>query len=284
MRGVATAVVAVLFAAASYALVRVRRSSSLSRAQLAVGAVVCLVLFIAVNLSDWPGTVLATFWAQHPIFAATASTLPLLGVGFFAFEAHEARVRKERADDQEELDRKVASTGRSGLVDHLVDVDVALALLAWDQADVRSRWPGYDGSGRPLRWLREGRHRLGRGPDGLALPTDPRSSGTPYEIAPDSWREALVDQAVRRIMAGIKEWGPLLTPSEDGTKDLIDVGSVRIELIAVAGDLTDNRSRGLPAQIAAVQAHCRRLAWDFEAKSGVFASRQEVLDPEKVPS
>jgi hypothetical protein len=76
------------------------------------GALVVMVL------TDWPGEQLARFWADHSILATVVSSLLLLSVGYLAFEAGENA-------NQAELNRSVTSAGLSGLVDHLIDVDMA---------------------------------------------------------------------------------------------------------------------------------------------------------------
>jgi len=275
MRLIETALIGLVFIGASYGLFWVRRwirSTPANKSQdvpLRAAALVCLVLFIVVNLSDWPGTVLADFWAQHAILSATASTLPLVGVGYFAFEAHDQRT-------QDRLDRSVAATGRGGVVDHLVDIDVALALIGWEHTAVKRRWPTFDDrEGRPLRWLRQERALIGRDAVGAILPTDPRRSELPHEARADLWQRDLVDQCIRRVMAGIKEWGPILSRSSDGQQDLIDLGDIRLGLLPLA-----DHSRPLSmSDMKKVQRQCRALALAFEERSGVTEQnlRSELL-------
>lgn len=275
-RFLSTIAVAMLFAAASYGLFQFRhrmlntRPSRATSPALTAAAIFCLAVFILVNVSDWPGTVLAQFWAEHAIFAATASTLPLVGVGYFAFEAHDQYV-------EHELDGKVAATGRGGLVDHLVDVDVALALLTWEWLDIQARWPGASADGRPLRWLRHQRHLLGREEAGI-LATDPRSPRRHDPVDWTPWQHDIVDQCVRRIMAGIKEWGPLLARSRDGREDLVKLGELRLDLLPFADRYEVRETKN----IFDVQLQCRALAASFESRSvgdSSALSRPEVLMP-----
>ncbi len=275
MRFIETALIGLVFVGASYGLFWARRwirDTPASKSQdlpLRVAAVGCLVLFILVNLSDWPGTVLADFWAQHAILAGTASTLPLVGVGYFAFEAHDQRT-------QGRIDSSVAATGRGGVVDHLVDIDVALALVGWDYSAVKQRWPTFDDpNGRPLRWLRRERELLGRSAESAVRSTDPRGIELPAEVPVEPWRRDLVDQCIRRVMAGIKEWGPILSRSSDGQQDLIDLGDVRLKLLPLA-----DHSRPLSTtEMKKVQRQCRALALGFEERSGVTEQnlRSELL-------
>jgi hypothetical protein len=76
------------------------------------------------------------------------SSLLLISVGYLAFEAGESR-------KQTELSRSVTSAGLSVFVDHLVEIDIALAMLARDRAPLE-----LDTASRPLGWVRPMRERL----------------------------------------------------------------------------------------------------------------------------
>lgn len=263
MRWLETAFIGALFAGASYALFWARRrvrSTPADKSEdmsLRVAALSCLALFIVVNLSDWPGTVLAQFWADHAILAATASTLPLLGVGYFAFEAHDQVA-------QSHLDTKVAATGRGGVVNHLIDIDVALSLLTWQPSEIKRRWPGYGTDARSLTWLREGRDLLGREEGGGILTTDPRRQSISDDFLAGRWHRDLITECVRRVMTGIKEWGPVLGQSSDGQQDLVSLGEVRLTLLPMI-----DPTRALVARdVRRLQLRCRALALGFECRSG----------------
>lgn len=99
---------------------------------------------LAMLLTDWPSESLAGFWADHSVLAGVLSTVLLVAVVFLAFEDSERR-------RQEQLDESVTAAGLGGLVDHVVDSEIALALLSRERAP--SEW-GWNSEGRPLRWVR----------------------------------------------------------------------------------------------------------------------------------
>ena len=82
--------------------------------------VACAAGLVAMLLSDWPFELLNQFWAAHSVLTSMLSTVLLVALGFLAFEHSERR-------RQEHLDSNLTATGLSGLVDHLIDVEVALA-------------------------------------------------------------------------------------------------------------------------------------------------------------
>lgn len=114
------------------------------RWQLSLAVLCGLALLVVVVVTDWPLGVLAKFWADHSVVSAVLSTLLLVGVGVLAFEAHDRRI-------QGELDENVTAAGMGGVVDHVVDVEVALALAAAPLQPRDEPWSRWSEPGqRPL--------------------------------------------------------------------------------------------------------------------------------------
>lgn len=187
-----TAVLAglVLVALSALALLVVRgaRSRQFSPAILVGLAVLCAVALAWMLISDWPTETMSGFWRDHSIVSATASTLLLVGIGFLAFEAVEMQ-REETFNEQ------VTSAGTGGVVDHVIDVDVALSLVQRAVPPETVRWPGWNTPDHPLHWLRNNRALLARNTDGTPAAADPRSKLVPAALpgADPAWRGELVD-------------------------------------------------------------------------------------------
>lgn len=260
-------------------VVRARTWSSMGRprppiapAALYAAGLVSAGLFIGLNVSDWPGGFLGDFWRDHPIIGSSAGGLLLLATGFFFFDYRDRST-------QATLDEKVAAAGRSGVVDHLVEVDVVLSLVCspWNILD--ESWGKWAQPDRPLRWLRQ--HGEARLQTNKHQPSegDPRSLVTPESVPPEAWRTSLVDQAVRRVSAGIRSWGPVMSRSRAGQQDLIALGEVRIVLLEVQDELSRSGPAVSTATVQQLQARCRVLAWDFERRAGVPNQRSELVEP-----
>lgn len=236
-------------------------------------ATLSLVLFIMLNLSDWPAGFLSGFWRDHPIVGASLGTVLLIAVGYFAFDSHDRRLQKQ-------LDDNVAATARSGLVDYLVDIDVALSLLAADRSVINRMWPEWAGAGKPLRWLRLKRESTLTTRDFQPSRSDPRSLTKGAAVTAELWRRALLDQMVRRIMGGVRDWGPILSRSRAGQQDLVDLGRLRLDLLALNDLLADGVKEVDLAPFEALQRRARLLAWKFESESGASHQRLELVHPE----
>jgi hypothetical protein len=255
--GLAVVVAAGLY----YYAVRSARRHVWSTRVLAILSTLSGVVLIAMVLTDWPSEELAHFWADHSIFAAVVSSLLMVSVGYLAFEAGESA-------KQTELSRSVTSAGLSGFVDHLVDVDIALAMLTNERAPAE-----LDTEGRPLRWMRPIRERLqAGGPNPLA----PSSVGAASAEQPLRWRQVIVDQCIRRIIVGMRDWAALVGVSEDGRLALIHLGRFRLALVDVQQNLiedqfdpTNDRFRNLRSYIQLFAVGMERLSTPNHPRPGL---------------
>jgi hypothetical protein len=248
------------------------REGRISSRVLQVMAGLCSVGLLAMLLTDWPSEVLAEFWADHSVVAGVLSTVLLVGIGFLVFEVRDVR-------QQEDLDRSLTAAGLGGLVDHVVDVEVAMALAFHDVPPDVNGWDKWDRQQRPLRWLREGRHRLERA-DGEIGPEDPRRWGPPGDLTlrgDTLWRRELIDQAVRRILAAIRDWAPVTGRSRNGVQALISLAEIRNDLMRLDRAVGQGDRAGAATLVLSIRRRCRVLAHMFECASGVSEPRAEVL-------
>lgn len=265
--------VAVLAVALGVAMVVfLAREGRISSRVLQLMAGVCSAGLLAMLLTDWPSEVLAKFWADHSVVAGVLSTVLLVGIGFLVFEVRDAR-------QQEELDRSLTAAGLGGLVDHVVDVEVAMALAFGDGPPDAYGWHGWEMQQRPLRWLREGRDRLERDGKGVGS-TDPRGWAPP--ASPDidlqgQWTRELIDQAVRRLLAAIRDWAPVTGRSRNGVRALISLAEIRNDLMTLDVAVQRQDSAAVAALVRDVRRRCRVLAHTFESASGTAEPRAEVL-------
>lgn len=232
---------------------------------LAIASAAALLIML---LSDWPSESLAQFWADHSVLAGVLSTVLLVAVVFLAFEDSERR-------RQEQLDESVTAAGLGGLVDHVVDAEIALALLSRECPP--TDW-GWNSEGRPLRWVRVIRDQCTRSAGGFPVPgSDPRA------LAPvlpgeghDHWRSEVVDQVVRRLLGGIRDWSPVIRGSHNGTLVLIAVGQIRNDLMRLSQALSAGEDHAIDLLVNARQ-RLRLLAHFMDVTSGARPVRDEVL-------
>jgi hypothetical protein len=218
---------------------------------LSAGSGAALLVMV---LSDWPSSRLNLFWAEHSVLGAVLSTLLLAGVGYLAFEAGE--VSRQAA-----LDQSVTVVGMSGLVDRLIDVEIALGLLAHPQP------PGYENeSGRPLAWMRGIRNSLAKQTSDLQVPLQP--------LAAIDWRLNLVNESVRRIIGGMRDWSALVGMSSEGREVLQRMGAVRIELLSIRQRIENGR--GID-DLAHFRVYLRMLAVILEYESAPDYPRPAVV-------
>lgn len=233
-------------------------------------ALLCGALLVIMLLTDWPSSLLAEFWASHSVLSAVLNTLLLVGVGFLAFEAVDAA-------NQERLDTGVTSAGMGGVVDHVVDVEIALAMSCGDSAP-DSIWPTWR-EGPPLRWLRDNRDRFSAMPDGRPCGTDPRrvSVDDCHADLDAEWRRLLVDQSIRRITGGLRNWAPVLSRSRSGQEVLVDFQTLRIGLLNVEKAVVEGDAEAALSNLRALRTSCREIALALELGSGSPSIRREIL-------
>ncbi len=255
-------------------IVQARRGLVRERTLLAAAGL-CFAGLIIMNVSDWPWEVLTEFWRDHAVVSATVSTLLLVGVGFLAFEVRDVQKQKS-------LDDGITAAGHSGLVDYLVQVEVALAFAQQPAPPPPELWAGWSRAERPLRWLRQHQDQLDRR-NGKVNPADPRRFGAARAAdlgGPSDWRLDLIDQCVRRVISGIKGWAPVVGRSRMGLDTLLAFGRLRNRLLVLA-DLIDFSDGDADLEEAAklltsLRANCRALARNLE--NGVREPRAEVLE------
>jgi hypothetical protein len=238
---------------------------------LAVACAVLLMLQIVSDwpLSDWPTPAINRFWSEHGIVTGTLHSVLLLGVGLLSYEAGQLRA-------QERLDESVTAAGLGGIVDHLVDVEVGLALISSAHLPDVHGWSDTWAHGRPLEWLRRHRDRLHRhAPDRSG---DPRSwPATLPETDDPQWRKDLVDQCIRRLLVALRDWTPIIATSRNGTRVLVAIAELRKDLVELEAHLGDDRAVVEP-MLVSLRARARLLAYFLELKSGADPLRPEVLD------
>lgn len=237
-------------------------------------ALVCVVLLMLQIVTDWPLTrwpspAFNQFWDEHGVVSGTLHSILLFGVGLLSYEAGQLRA-------QERLDESVTAAGLGGIVDHLVDVEVGLALLSSATPPDQHGWPQWR-AGRPLEWLRQHRERLFRDREPRDL--DPRTwPATLTENEPgEVWRSDVIDQCIRRLLVAIRDWAPIITTSRNGTRVLVALAELRKDLVELDATLrTDRTSAEL--LLLSLRARARLLAYFLELKSGAIPMRPEVLD------
>lgn len=265
----------------SITLVIVRaRHGLVGERTLLAAAGLCFAALIAMNISDWPWEVLTEFWRDHAVVSATVSTLLLVGVGFLAFEVRD--VQKQKI-----LDDSITAAGHAGLVDYLMGVEVALALVQKSESPDADGWTDWRKGQPPLRWLRDDQNAIRLMPkvDGSPHPLDPRSAEGVAELEAledESWRLDLLDQCVRRVISGIKGWAPVVGRSRAGLDTLVAFGKVRNRLLVLADliDRTNDASQPDDMQeagrlLTSLRGICRESALKLE--NGVRVARPEVL-------
>lgn len=236
----------------TYVVRQARRGLLGSRALVGLAGLSAVGL-AAMTVTDWPVESLRQFWADHSVLTATLSTLLLLGAGFLAFEARDNL-------EQATLNESLTTGAFGGLVDHMLDVDLALCLLARPEPP-----DGFVADGRPLRWLRERR-------DALLVPEDDPRCHPAVESGPmlhTDWRESVVDQSLRRLMAAVRDWAPLLTQTRDGTAVLVRIARLRPELLRLQRHLHDDDATKAWRTASRVRAECEVLALGLELGSGL---------------
>ena len=275
MNGLIAALACLVLAAVTLAVVPVARRRRLGNRALKIIGFSALAGFIALNLSDWPVGWLTAFWTDHSIVGATIDTLLLGAVLYLSYKAADLRL-------QNDLDTHIAMAGRAGVVDSLVEIEVALALACTSRAKVYELWPEWSGKdwcepGEALAWLRQHR-KIIETASGRLTERDPRGWPLPATLSLEEWRRNLVDECIRRLMATIRDWSVVLTRSRDGQLDLVKVGDLRLQLIKIDDHLEFGRAAEAVAAIEKCRRTCRQLAFSFEVGSKPNSFRPEVVD------
>lgn len=227
------------------------------------------LLFMLVSNVSADGTV-STFWQDHGVISGLLSNMFLLGIGFLIYEDGDLRAQRR-------LDSSVTAAGVSGIVDHLVDVEVALGLVSGDRAPHQhdQAWDGFTDDTKPLRWIRRHRERLDR--TGGRRELDPRTWPAALPpVADGAWRQQLVDQSIRRLLAGIRDWAPVINTSRNGTRVLIAIAELRKDLMELSVLLHTDRPEAVDLLVT-LRQRSRLLAHFLEDLSGATPPRQEVL-------
>ena len=214
----------------------------------------CGVGLLMMLITDWPTDALNVFWADHSVLAGVGSTLLLVGIPYLLWELSESK-------QQERLAAGLSGAGLGGIVDHVVDTEVALAMLSRDAPPEGVPWDAPD---KPLKWLRAFRPVLCRLDNGRPGESDPRSLPVYVPDSENSWRIALTDQALRRVLAAMRDWSPLIGRSNDGTTALIVLSEIRKDLMELSYELELGHTVNSETLILIQRQRLRVLAYFFE--------------------
>ncbi|MGY6499917.1 MAG: hypothetical protein ACXIVQ_03325 [Acidimicrobiales bacterium] len=222
-------------AAGAWFLTTRARRGHMSHQVLTYLAAACIAALAIITLSDWPAEWLNEFWSEHSILAGLVSTLLLVGAGLLGIESR-------HLEEEEKLSEAMAGTAFAGLVDPLLDIDLALAFLAQPSENMPSDWSS---PGKPLRWVRDLRSseaalsRWTADPDALFQAADSRIAG------------AVLDACIRRTVGSARDWAALAAGSSDGRAVLAEFGSIRNELTRLEASIRRGDT------VAEIWAHLR---------------------------
>lgn len=241
---------AVLFGAIVYLL----REGHVAPEWVRALSALCGVGLILMLITDWPTDSLNLFWADHSVLAGVTSTLLLVGIPYLAWESKDQK-------NQERLAAGLSGAGLGGIVDHLIDAEAALALLSREAPPATVGWDAPDS---PLKWMRALRPLMPRSDDGRPRASDPRSHPVYLPSTSNAWRITLTDQAIRRILAAMRDWSSLIGRSNDGTTALIVLSEVRKDLMELAYLLEVSQTEDAERLICTLRQRLRVLAYFFE--------------------
>ena len=267
-------VVEVLAAIGVWQLADRARKQQLTARTATICAAVCgvlLMLQIATDwpLTEWPSPAINQFWDDHGVVAGTLHSVLLFGVGLLFYEAGQLRA-------QERLDESVTAAGLGGIVDHVVDAEVGMALLSSPDPPEAHGWSEGWARGRPLEWLRRDRDRLYR--TAAERTGDPRTWPATLPATADlQWRRDLIDQCIRRLLVALRDWTPIIGTSRNGTRVLVAIAELRKDLVELEAHLGDDPQVS-EALLVSLRARARLLAYFLELKSGADPLRPEVLE------
>ena len=260
----------VLAAFVIWILVWLARNVQLPRILVASLAALSAAILMGLILTDWPLQDVTDFWERNSILTDTIFTLAIAGVVFFLYSYGEQQ-------RQNKLSWGLSGSGAGGAVDSVIDIEVALSLLTRDQSPGElesSAWADWDSAGKPLRWLREDRSLL---LDGSVR--DPRRVPVRTAVDRNDWVDGLLNQSIRRLLAAMREWSPLLGASDEGVAMLLVLSDIRVGLMRLQehysrdGDLHPS----VVSEIAILRAQLRVIASYFETWSSAPSPRFEVL-------
>ncbi len=273
-------VLAAIFVGVVVALIRADR---VGKNFVLVVTVVCGAGLLAMILTDWPLGVASEFWADHSVLSSTLSSLLLVFLVFLIYE-------RGAVKRQGELARNLSGAGLGGIVDHIVDIEVALALLSAsgppDEWRPQRRtgppnqqhqlWSDWADTGKPLRWLRDDREVI------LANEDDDPRRKLSIRNGVTWWGRELIDLSTRRLLSAMRDWTPLIGASEDGTAVLLMLSTVRTDLMALRDlypmDKTgDDPTVEVEPKLVSLRLRLRVLAACFEDWSGAMKGRPEIL-------
>jgi len=260
-------------AAAALMVFVLQRAGKLSPRTLNVLTAIAAGLLAIMIITDWPTKVASDFWSQHSVLTDALSAVLLGGTVYLAFEARENQ-------KQDEIGSSLAAAAYSGVVDHVVDLDLALAyMMHGDAPPIR----GWDEPQKPLRWMRDPQAQKDRAnPTGIRGEVAALRLHTPLQNEERERVTALIDQSVRRLMAAMRDWAPLFTSGRDGRAVLVRLGHLRTRLLQLEGALEQRRAQHL---WSALRAECHVLALGLELASGSPSLRPEVFEalPDGLP-
>lgn len=255
-------------------LVYLAREQYISRTGVHALTITCALALVAMLVTDWPTEILADFWADHSVLAGLLSTVLLVGVVFLVFEDAERRA-------QERLDNSLTAAGLGGIVDHVIDVEMALALVARPDAPDRVGFPAWSEPGKPLSWVRERREALGAPTEHRdATVDDPRLQPAwlgDCELGESLWRLTIIDECVRRLLGAIRDWSPVVNNSRNGMMVLIALSQIRNDLMSLAHSIQNGETTKAAENLAKQRSRLRLLAYFMERQSGAVPMRHEVL-------
>ena len=120
----------------------------------------------------------------------------------------------------------------------------------------------YERDGKPLRWVRPVRERLqAAGATSGWKPAEADSPGPPEAIG---WQHDVVDQCIRRTIAGMRDWAALVSISEDGRTVLKEFGEVRLELMRVQTKFVNHRFDEVDDQVTKLRKRLQIMALGLE--------------------
>jgi hypothetical protein len=248
----ALSIVVVVCALAFGGVVYLLREGYVPHHWVRVLATVCGTGLILMLVTDWPTDSLNLFWADHSVLAGVGSTLLFVAIPYLLWESSDQAT-------QARLAAGLSGAGLGGIVDHIVDAEAALALLSRVAPPV-----GWDAPDRPLKWLRAMRAEMSRCGDGRPSSSDPRSLPVYLPTTDNEWRMGLTDQALRRILAAMRDWSPLIGRSNDGTTALIVLSEIRKDLMELTYVLEQQRTERAEQLVCTLRQRLRVLAYFFE--------------------